>query len=151
MSLLLRLGRPLLKIDFIGQSKSSFHFQCCCSYLVLHTFSPPSFFYQSWGWFGLRFWVESFMGKNFVQNTSEQKSYGKVTVFDNKNGKTNSRACCNFSVQEVTYCYNFWSVFIITEKYKPVLSYSFLIGIALFSLLFSVNAREKLQLPFFVL
>ena len=59
MSLLLHLGRPLLKIDFIGQSKFSLHFQCCCSYLVLHTFSPPSFFLSEFGmiWIKVFGWV----------------------------------------------------------------------------------------------
>lgn len=59
MSLLLHLGRPLLKIDFIGQSKFSLHFQCCCSYLVLHTFSPPSFFLSELGmiWIKVLGWI----------------------------------------------------------------------------------------------
>ena len=52
----------------------------------------------AWG-----FALSLFMGRNIIQNTYEVKSYGKFTIFYNKNVKTIRQTNCNFSVKEVTY------------------------------------------------
>ena len=61
------------------------------------------------------------MGRNFVQNTSEEKLYDNLTIFDNGNGKTNRKASCNFSGQEVIHLCSFtrsWEVRFVAQLNK---------------------------------